>query len=379
MEERPWGSPLGRIRLEAIHSPGRFSPIIEGVEFRPLIGQTWSGALRSPFWSFLDPFDMSIARTELAQQPPAALTPEVGAPSRGPAAQPSAHGSIPIPTRSEWNAAGLSLLFHLLLLLVLAALLIPVHRTSGGTSIDGGLGDEGGDGDLIDSTVIGTPDPGTAHDIEKSAVSTINAVPAVEGVMAGGAGSGSGKGHIDAVAALGAGGGGGGSGKGVGFFGTHTRADSVIFVVDMSGSMQGRRFNRAVEELIRSLSKMQPPQKFSIFFYNNVTHPLFEERQTRMVTATPGMRAKAIKWIKSLDPIGDTAPEEAIERALKMKPQVIYFLTDGEIPETTRDTAKRYNADKKTVIHTIAFEFEGGAEMLRGIAIDNRGKYRFVP
>jgi hypothetical protein len=95
--------------------------------------------------------------------------------------------------------------------------------------------------------------------------------------------------------------------------------------------------------------------------------------------ATTGNRDKAIKWIKKFQPDGDTAPEDAIERALKLKPQVIYFLTDGEIPNTTRATAERCNKEHKTVIHTIAFEYEGGAEQLRGIAADSHGKYRFVP
>jgi hypothetical protein len=41
-----------------------------------------------------------------------------------------------------------------------------------------------------------------------------------------------------------------------------------------------------------------------------------------------------VKWIKTLKPDNDTAPEEALERALKLQPQVIYLLTDGEIPPT---------------------------------------------
>jgi hypothetical protein len=98
-----------------------------------------------------------------------------------------------------------------------------------------------------------------------------------------------------------------------------------------------------------------------------------------LMSATPANRAKVVKWIKKLQPDADTAPEDALERALKLKPQVIYFLTDGEIPDTTRDTVKEFNHDHKTVIHTIAFGTEEGADMLRAIARDNGGKYHFVP
>jgi len=321
---------------------------------------------------------MSIVQTELAPAKGLPVFPADG-PAISEVAVPSAaHPSIPVPTRAEWNAAGLSLLIHLILLLVLAALLIPVQTLHSGTAIDGGIGVEDGDRELVDSVTIGTPDPGKGTDLEKTATTTLEAVPTVEGALAGSSGSGTGSGHFDAIASLGAGG--GGSGKGVGFFGTRTRADSVVFVVDMSGSMNdGRRFDRAVDELIRSLNAMVPSQKFFIFFYNGVTYPMFDQRSAKLMAATPATRTKAIKWIKTLQPDGDTAPEDAIERALKLKPQVIYFLTDGEIPPTTRDTAKKFNQDRKTVIHTIAFVTQEGAEMLRGIALDNRGKYRFVP
>jgi hypothetical protein len=331
---------------------------------------------------------MSTAGTELARPgnlPPIAPADAALAPSHSAAAAAAAQPAIPLPTRSEWNAAGVSLMFHLLMLLVLAALLIPVSTVGNGTSIDGGIGNEQGDsGSLLDSVTIGSPEKGTGQDIEKSLTPAVEGASAIEGAMAGGSGSGSGKGSFDAIASLGAAGGGGG--KGVGFFGTRARADSVIFIVDMSGSMEGHRFDRAVEELIRSLNLLQPTQKFFIFFYNGVTFPMEvdgvshrSQRSAKLVPATSTYRAKAIKWIKAFHPEGDTAPEDAIERALKMKPQVVYFLTDGEIPNTTRSTAQRFNTEHKTVIHTIAFEYEGGAEQLRGIAADSKGKYRFVP
>jgi hypothetical protein len=322
---------------------------------------------------------MSTAQTELAPAARASTLVTPSGPAISPTAIPPSHPPIPVPTRTEWNAAGLSVVIHLICLLVLAALLIPVKTESRGTTLDGGIGTEDGSGDLVDTVTIGSPDPGRGNDLEKTATTTVDAIPAVEGAMQGGSGSGTGAGRFDAVAALGAGAGGGG-GKGVGFFGTRSRADTVVFVVDMSGSMNdGRRFDRAVDELIRSLNALEPHQKFFIFFYNASTFPMLGQRNARLTAATPGNRTKVIKWIKTLQPDNDTMPEPALEKAIKLKPQVIYFLTDGEIPLTTRETVARLNHEHKIVVHTIAFVTEEGAEQLKGIAKDNKGKYKFVP
>jgi len=164
------------------------------------------------------------------------------------------------------------------------------------------------------------------------------------------------------------------------FFSIRDRADTVVFVVDMSASMNdGPRFDRAVGELIRSLNALAPTQKFFVFFFNAVTYPMLDMRSAQLTPATPDNRAKVIKWIKTLQADNDTAPEDALERALKLQPQVIYFVTDGELPPTTRDSVKKFNHAHKTVIHTIAIGTEEGAEMLRAIAQDNGGKYQFVP
>lgn len=156
-------------------------------------------------------------------------------------------------------------------------------------------------------------------------------------------------------------------------------ADTVVFVVDMSGSMNdGTRFERASKELVRCLNSMPPTQKFFVFFFNAITYPMLDMQSPQLTPATADNRAKVIKWIKKLQPDNDTAPEDALERALKLQPEVIYFLTDGEIPPTTPDTVKKLNHAHKTVIHTIAIGSQEGAEMLRAIAKDNGGKYKFV-
>src|SRR5579862_1657901 len=115
---------------------------------------------------------MSTAGTELARLgnlPPIAPADAALSPSQATATAAAGQPAIPLPTRSEWNAAGVSVVFHLLLLLILAALLIPMRSANSGTSIDGGIGNGQGDGGVLLVFVqIGSPEKGTGRDIEKS-------------------------------------------------------------------------------------------------------------------------------------------------------------------------------------------------------------------
>ena len=67
--------------------------------------------------------------------------------------------------------------------------------------------------------------------------------------------------------------------------------------------------------------------------------------------------------------------------SLKERPDVIFFLTDGEIPraEETLATVTMLNArGRRVVINTIAFGDPASQELLREIARRSGGIYRFV-
>ena len=60
-----------------------------------------------------------------------------------------------------------------------------------------------------------------------------------------------------------------------------------------------------------------------------------------------------------------------------MKPQVVYFLTDGEIPDDTAEVVRIANKSQ-VIVNTVALKYAGSAELLQSIARENNGKYRFV-
>lgn len=177
----------------------------------------------------------------------------------------------------------------------------------------------------------------------------------------------------------------------VGFFGTRAAGNSFVFIVDCSGSMStpvklrrrsrvtaGTRYDRAIRELANAMKELSAEQSFYVVFFNHETYPLFHPNPVRqLLKSAPSTRERTYAWTRQISPSGETAPQDAMKLALSLKPDVIFFLTDGVIPGVTRRIAKGSNKSD-TVIHTIAFGLRGEHGLMKGIAKDNGGRFRFV-
>lgn len=100
-------------------------------------------------------------------------------------------------------------------------------------------------------------------------------------------------------------------------------------------------------------------------------------RARGLIPATDTYKALAQQWIHKLRAGGGTQPKDALEIALGLEPEVIYFLTDGQIPVDTPDVIKRANKGKVRV-NTVALGYAGSEILLRRIATENKGTYKFV-
>jgi hypothetical protein len=81
--------------------------------------------------------------------------------------------------------------------------------------------------------------------------------------------------------------------------------------------------------------------------------------------------------------MGGTEPGGAFVLAFQLNPppDVIFFLTDGEIPERTADEVLGLNSQqkRKVVVHTVAFSADASQDQMRRIARESEGTFRFVP
>ncbi|HET6424624.1 MAG TPA: vWA domain-containing protein [Planctomycetaceae bacterium] len=175
-----------------------------------------------------------------------------------------------------------------------------------------------------------------------------------------------------------------GNGSGPGFFGmAPPTGHRTVFVVDSSRSMNHphdspskTRFRRLKLELLKCITEMKPEDQFYVIFFSNEAHPM---PARSFQPSVPGTRDQFLQWIGRAESGGSpTNPIPAFDMALRMQPDVICFLTDGEFDGLSNRRLKSLK-QSQIVIHTFAFGETFGEEVLKILADNNRGEYRFVP
>jgi hypothetical protein len=105
-----------------------------------------------------------------------------------------------------------------------------------------------------------------------------------------------------------------------------TNARRIVYVVDASGSLVGS-FPQVIEELRRSVMKLDPRQNFGIIFIQR-GEALTVPPGGALQPATPERLAEAMKWIDAkVVPTGRSNPIAAIEAAIALKPEIIFLLS----------------------------------------------------
>ena len=170
--------------------------------------------------------------------------------------------------------------------------------------------------------------------------------------------------------------GGGRGGGGASFFGLEARGKDFVYVVDYSGSMSRDKLVAAKAELIRSLSALRRNMRYYIVFYNHAHLPM---PGGKLVKATEQNKRVSFAWVEQVRANGGTDPRKAMRLALSLEPDAIWLLSDGLFARQAADEIRAANPGARVQVHSIGFFSNAGEPVLRRIAEENRGAYRFVP
>ncbi|MFT7516980.1 MAG: HEAT repeat protein [Myxococcota bacterium] len=168
-----------------------------------------------------------------------------------------------------------------------------------------------------------------------------------------------------------------------GYHGITVPAGGVVFVLDISGSMNSRfsadetyyqHFSKALGETVQALGN---DTSFNIVLFSSGVRTW----KNKLVASTEENRSAAELWLKQNNPGGATNLFGALSAALSFdEAQTIFIMTDGDptageyqVPESILAEIDRINRDRMVQIHTIAAG-NVRAEFLADLAATNGGK-----
>jgi hypothetical protein len=158
---------------------------------------------------------------------------------------------------------------------------------------------------------------------------------------------------------------------------------SFVFVIDRSNSMGGDglgAIQAAAKELAARIDQLSAEQTFQVVAYNESVAYLTGRE---LIPASNENKRKLVNFIANLAAFGQTEHSRGLLSALRMKPEVVFLLTDGGDPPLDPGQLRtiREAAAGRTEIHCVHFgrgpSSERGKFLMR-LAGENRGSYVYI-
>ena len=168
------------------------------------------------------------------------------------------------------------------------------------------------------------------------------------------------------------------------FGGQAAAGHDFVFVIDRSKSMGGQGLNALVaaqQQITQSLVGLKENHRFNIIAYHH--RPTYFQAGNDMATSNQSNIKKVNDFFNGLAAFGGTDHEMGIIAALRYKPDVIFFLTDGGDPYLNQAQISdlRKYCGGRTSVYSVQFGFGALPEQqnfMRRLAKDTGGKFQYV-
>jgi hypothetical protein len=179
--------------------------------------------------------------------------------------------------------------------------------------------------------------------------------------------------------------------SGANFFGVAAEGNTFVYIVDSSGSMRrDNAFLAAKTELMRSIASLKETQRYYVIFFDKDLDRLTlgsGEPENYPVHATPDNIQQTAAWVQRVQIDGGGPPRDAFEAAIDLEPDAIFLLFDGEtsadvtghLEDVNRVTDLINGTQPRIPIHTLCFYSRDDEALMKRIAKENNGSYRYIP
>ena len=170
----------------------------------------------------------------------------------------------------------------------------------------------------------------------------------------------------------------------VSVFGISGTGSRFVYVFDRSISMAGLPLRAAKQQLITSLDALDSVHQFQVIFFNHEPQAWdLTGGQNRIAFATDANKRLASKFVRSVTATGGTFRRTALQHALRLRPDVIFFLTDTDDPMAAADLAEAIRRARRDTIAINTIEYGSGRAVvgenfLTQLAHRTDGRYVYV-
>jgi len=153
----------------------------------------------------------------------------------------------------------------------------------------------------------------------------------------------------------------------------------LVFVIDVSGSMEGASMDQAKRALNLALARLTPNDRFNVIWFNNRVGSLYPAVRLATGEAIRGAR----HYVGKLEADGGTEMLPAIVKALNVQPdpsrlRQVIFLTDGDVSDERALFDAITDHLGKTRLFTIGIGSAPNGYFMRKAARAGRGTFTYI-